>query len=124
MEKYVADKPQSGIRLSLLAMIEAGSGRKEDAVTEARRACEMEPYGQGSTQAPKVFSNQAVVYAWIGQPDLAFQTLNEAVNHPAGGDLIMQPTYGDFRLDPIWDALRDDPRFEALVQRLAPDQKR
>ena len=124
MEKFVSDRPTSGFRLGLLAMIDAGLGNKDAAVSEARRACEMTPYATNAQLAPEVYCDLAIVYAWTGQPDLAFKTLDEAVHHPAGEDLLYQPTYGDFRLNPVWDSLRSDPRFEALIQRLAPDKKR
>ena len=122
-EKAVADKPRSALRLSLLAMIDAGLGRKEDAVREARRACDMQPYTTHATYAPLLHCNLAVVYAWTDQRDLAIATLADAVEHPAGENLLMQPTYGDFKLNPLWDPLRTDPRFAALAERLAPAAK-
>ena len=118
--KDVADRPRSALRLSLLAVTDAGLGNREDAVREARRACDMQPYTTHATYAPLLHCNLAVVYAWTDQRDLAIATLTEAVGHPAGENLMMQPTYGDFRLNPLWDPLRSDPRFDALVQRLAP----
>ena len=120
MVKFVADRPTNSYRLSLLAMIDAGLGNKDVAVSEARRACEMAPYATDAQVAPAIHCGLAIVYAWTGQPDLALKTLDEAVHHPAGEDLLYQPTYGDFRLNPVWDSLRSDPRFEALVHRLAP----
>ena len=124
MAKYVADRPRNGYRRGLLAMIDAGLGDKDAAVAEARRACETAQYANSAQVASAIHCELAVVYALTGQRDLAFQTLDEALQHPASEWLIYQPTYGDLRLDPIWDSLRTDPRFEALVQRLAPDKKR
>ena len=72
---------------------------------------------------PIVASNLAVVYAWTGQPDLAFATLEEWVRRPAGTNLPAQPSYGDLRLNPLWDPQRDDLRFAALVARLAPSPR-
>jgi serine/threonine protein kinase/tetratricopeptide (TPR) repeat protein len=112
----------SNRKLSLLAMIDAGLGRREEAVEEARRA-----YDMASTvaiDAPVAACNLAIVYAWTGQSDLALAVLEEWITRPAGANQPNQPTYGDFRLNPAWDPLRNDPRFEKLVDRLAPSKPR
>jgi tetratricopeptide (TPR) repeat protein len=120
MEKRAFANPTEGLQLSVLAMIDAGLGRKEQAVLEARRAAELTTYKVNNFLAPTVSCHLAIVYAWNGQNDLAIAKLSELVKKPANGVGIAQPTYGDFRLNPLWDPLRNDPRFEALVQRLAP----
>jgi serine/threonine-protein kinase len=120
VEKAVSADATKGRPLSLLAMIEAGLGHKEEALREAQRACELEPFENSALDAPIVHCNLAVVYAWTGQPDLALTTLQPLVNRPAGIHMPAQPTYGDFQLNPLWDPLRSDPRFQALVKRLVP----
>jgi serine/threonine protein kinase/Flp pilus assembly protein TadD len=120
VEKAVLADASDGRALSLLAMIDAGLGRQEQAVQEAEHACDLVTFENSGPSAPIVRCNLAVVYAWNGQPDLAISTLEPLVNRPAGTNLPAQPTYGDFRRNPLWDPLRNDPRFEALVQRLAP----
>jgi serine/threonine protein kinase/Flp pilus assembly protein TadD len=118
VENAVLADPSNGRTLGLLAMIDAGLGRREDAVAEAMRA--REQMKSSATDAPIAACNLAVVYAWTGQPDLALTTLEPLVNRPAGRHMPAQPTYGDFQLNPLWDPLRSDPRFQALVKRLAP----
>ncbi|MFL6597127.1 MAG: protein kinase domain-containing protein [Chthoniobacterales bacterium] len=120
LEKRVVAAPTNGIELSLLAIADAGLGRSQQAVEEGRRACDLAPFEVNNFDAPTVRCNLAVVYAWMGQNDLAIAELSKLLNRPAMGTGIAQPTYGDFRLNPLWDPLRNDPRFEALVQRLAP----
>ncbi len=120
MEKSVANRPDSGLRLSYLAMIDAGLGRKEDAVREGLRACELSPYETDAIHAPAVQCDLAVVYAWTGQPDPALAELGKAVDRPAGDSYVLQPTYGDLKLNPVWEPIRSDPRFEACVRKLAP----
>ena len=56
----------------------------------------------------------AVIYAWTGEKDLAFEQLTVAAKLP--GFL----SYGELRLHPYWDSLRGDPRFEKIVASLAP----
>jgi len=106
--------------LSLLAMIDAGLGRQEQAVQEAEHACELVTFENQAMSAPIVRCNLAVVYAWNGQPDLALSTLDQLGDKPAGSNLPAQPTYGDFRCNPVWDPLRNDPRFAEIMKRLAP----
>jgi tetratricopeptide (TPR) repeat protein len=112
----------SARKLGLLAMIDAGLGHREEAVREARRACDLS--SNVALDAPIAACNLAVVYAWTEQSDLALAVLAEWITRPAGANEPDQPTYGDFRLNPVWDPLRDDPRFEKLVDRLAPSKPR
>jgi hypothetical protein len=124
VEKTVLADASDGRALSLLAMIDAGLERKEQAVQEAEHACELETFEKSGPSAPIVRCNLAVVYAWNGQIDLAISALHQLTNRPAGTNLPAQPTYGDFRRNPLWDPLRNDPRFTAVMQRLAPAASR
>jgi len=58
--------------------------------------------------------NLALIYAWTGEKDPAFEQLSMAAKIP--GFL----SYGELRLHPDWDPLRGDPRFEKIVASLAP----
>src|SRR6266481_2451925 len=120
VEKAVLADASDGRALSLLAMIDAGLGRQEQAVQEAEHACDLEPFENLGQNAPIVRCNLAVVYAWNGQLDPAISALDQLTNRPAGSNLPAQPTYGDFRRNPLWDPLRNDPRFTAIMKRLAP----
>jgi serine/threonine protein kinase/tetratricopeptide (TPR) repeat protein len=135
VEQRVLADPSIGLDLSVLAIIDAALGRKELAVQEGRKACDLDSTKTSNFLSPAIHSNLAVVYAWTSQNDQAIAELNALLsggeksasvvpggNRPAptAVDAIAQPTYGDFRLNPLWDPLRKDPRFEALVQRLAP----
>ena len=121
MEENVTRNPTRGVPLSYLAIIDAGLGRSEQALEEAKRACEMSPFDRNNLDAMIARCNMAVVYAWTGHNDLAVAELKPLVERPAGGnDVVVVPSYGDFRVNPLWDPLRSDPNFDALVQRLAP----
>jgi Flp pilus assembly protein TadD len=119
-EKAVLADVSDGRALSLLAMIDAGLGRQEQAVQEAERACDLATFESSGVQAPIVRCNLAVVYAWNGQVDLAISALDSLVTRPAGSNLPAQPTYGDFELNPLWDPIRNDPRFNEIMKRLTP----
>src|SRR5438067_7433995 len=113
-QQLVQARPDSGGRLSGLGLIDAGLGRKEDAIREGRQAVELTPIAQDSLQGPEVVTNLAAIYAWVGERDLAIEQLEIAAKIPNGVH------YGDLRLDPTWDPLRGDPRFEKIVASLAP----
>jgi len=119
VEKATLVNPGEGRPLGLLAMIDAGLEQGEQAVAEARRAVELEPFEKSSLNAPVVRCNLAVVYAWTGQPDLAIAELDKLVDKAAGNNIPSQPTYGDFKLNPLWDPLRSHPGFAGLMQKFA-----
>jgi hypothetical protein len=74
------------------------------------------PIAKDSLDGPALVSKLAVIYAWIGERDLAIEQLAIVAKIPCG------PTYGMLRLDPTWDSLRGDPRFEKVVASLAPKE--
>ena len=49
--KMVEQEPNSAAPLSLLGMIDAGLGRKEDALRAGRRACELLPISKDASMA-------------------------------------------------------------------------
>jgi TolB-like protein/Flp pilus assembly protein TadD len=124
MEKRARSSPSEGVPLSILAIIDAGLGRKDEALQEAKRACELTSFQTNNFDATTVRCNLAVVYAWTGENDLAIAELSKLIERPAASHVICQPTYGDFRLNPFWDPLRTDPRFTALVAKLAASASR
>jgi TolB-like protein/predicted Ser/Thr protein kinase len=113
-EEAVRARPYKAPLLCGLALIDAGLGRKEEALREARRALELTPVAKDSLDGPIVLTYFAQICAWTGERDLAIAQLEIAAKLPAG------PDYGDLRLNPMWDSLRGDPRFEKIVASLAP----
>jgi serine/threonine protein kinase/tetratricopeptide (TPR) repeat protein len=100
--------------LSNLAFVDALLGHKQLAIQEAKHASEMEPISKDAIEGPGLLENLAVVYAWSGELDLAFETLSHLRGTPFG------LFYGDLKLDPDWEPLRQDPRYSKLLAEIAP----
>ena len=113
-EAKVRAQPNIAPALSMLGVIDAGLGRKEEALREGRRAVELIPLAKDWTEGRAPVSNLALIYAWTGERDLAIEQLEIVAKMPTG------PSYGQLRLSPLWDPLRGDPRFEKIVDSLAP----
>jgi len=113
-EKAVQAQPNYGPAVCLLGLIDAGLGRKEEALREGRRAVELLPVEKDSLNGAALLKYLAITAAWVGEKDLACEGLATAIRYP--GCL----SYGHLKLLPFWDPLRGDPRFERLVASLAP----
>jgi len=109
MANLVGQNADYAEALSVLAMIDAALGRKEDATTEGRRAAEL-ALAKDALTAAEILRNLAITYAWAGEKDLALKQLEEVVKMPG------PVSYGQLRLHPWWDPLRDDPRFETIME--------
>ena len=113
-ERKVQAQPDYGPAWCVLGVIDAALGRKEDALREGRRAVELLPVEKDSINGANMIHYLAMIAAWVGEKDLAFEQLACSARTPAG------VTYGELKLDPFWDPLRGDPRFEKIVASLAP----
>jgi serine/threonine protein kinase/Tfp pilus assembly protein PilF len=115
-EKAVQAQPDYGPPLCMLALIDAGLGRKEEALREARRSVELLPVEKDAINGPIIVAYLAVVAGWIGDKDLACEQLSVAITRPSS------LSYGKLKLLPFWDPLCGDPRFEKIVASLAPKE--
>src|SRR6266404_4441863 len=113
-EKIVQAQPNYGPALCVLGLIDAGLGRKEDALREVRRAVELLPPEKDSINGLHMIEYFAMAAAWVGEKDLACEQLAIVTRVP--GSL----SYGQLKLLPYWDPLRGDTRFEKIVASLAP----
>jgi len=77
---------------------------------EGRRAVELLPVTKDAFTGAGMLGDLAVIYAWVGEKDLAFKQLEEVLRIPS------EVSYGQLRLHPYWDPLRGDPRFEKLLE--------
>ena len=113
-EKIVEAQPNDGLALCVLGLIDAGLGRKEEALREGRRASELLPVEKDAINGPIIVKYLAIIAAWVGDKDLACEQLSIVVTRPT------YLSYGELKLLPFWDPLRGDPRFEKIVASLAP----
>jgi hypothetical protein len=113
-EKIVQAQPEYGPALCVLGLIDAGLGRKDEALREGRRAVELLPVEKDAINGPLMGVYLAMIAAWVGEKDLACEQLGIVIRPPSS------VSYGQLKLLPFWDPLRGDPRFEEIVASLAP----
>jgi len=118
-EKIAQAQPDYGPALCVLAMIDAGLGRKDLALEEGRRAIALTPMEKDVGNGSRVIQYFAITAAWAGDKELALQQLETGLRAPVASILL---SYGALKLLPFWDPLRGDPRFEKIVASLAPKQ--
>jgi tetratricopeptide (TPR) repeat protein len=114
LNSRVLEAPQDASLFSNLAVLDGLLNRKEAAISEAKRAANLLPISKDAVDGPSILKNLAVVYAWTGDLDLAFETLGSLTKIPYG------IFYGDLKRDPRWEPLRQDPRYNKLLAELAP----
>jgi TolB-like protein/Tfp pilus assembly protein PilF len=113
-EKLVQQQPNWAPALCILGLIDAGLGRKEEALQEGRRAVDLLPVSKDSINGAHMIEYYAMIAAWVGEKNLACEQLSKAIQLPG------TVSYGQLKLMPYWDPLRGDPRFEKIVASLAP----
>src|SRR5882762_467923 len=110
METVLQKQPDYAEAMSVIGMIDAALGRKDDALREGRRAVELLPVTKDVMTGSELLRNLALIYAWTGEKELALNQIAAALQGPG------HITYGQLRLHPWWDAIREDPRFDKLVE--------
>jgi serine/threonine-protein kinase len=113
-QKLIRSHPDDAGALCVLGLIDAGLGRKEEALQQGRRAVEFLPMEKDANDGKRMVMGFARIGAWVGNKDLACQQLAIAVRPPS------PLSYGDLKLMPWWDPLRGDQCFEKIVASLAP----
>src|SRR5262249_21529727 len=109
-EKIIQAQPNDSRALCLLGLIDAGLRRKEEALREGRHAVELLPVEKDAMVGVALVEHLAIIAAWVGDKDLAFEQLDSIIRRPSF------VTYGELKLMPFWDPLRGDPRFEKIVE--------
>jgi TolB-like protein/Tfp pilus assembly protein PilF len=113
-EKIIQAQPNYGPALCVLGLIDAGLGRKEEALREGWRAVELLPVKKDAVGGAEIVKYLAIIAAWVDDKDLACEQLASVTRQPS------PISYGQLKLLPFWDPLRGDSRFERIVASLAP----
>ena len=109
-EKIVRAQPNYALAVCALGLIDAALGRKDQALREGRRAVELLPSEKDALDGSAMVKYLAMIAAWVGDKELAFEQLATAIRLPTG------LSYGQLKLLPVWDPLRGDRRFEKLTE--------
>jgi serine/threonine protein kinase/Tfp pilus assembly protein PilF len=113
-QKIIGAEPNYGPALCVLGLIDAGLGRKEEALREGRRAVELLPVKKDAVGGAEIVKYLAAIAACVNDKDFACEQLAIVADRPS------PISYGQLKLLPFWDPLRSDPRFEKIVASLAP----
>lgn len=114
VEKTVREQSDYGPSFTVLGLIDAALGRKEEALREGLHAVELLPITKDSIDGAEVMKYLGVIYAWCGEKDRAIQQITATLQIPS------TLSYGNLKLHPYWDPLRDEPRFKKIVADLVP----
>jgi TolB-like protein/Tfp pilus assembly protein PilF len=117
IEAQLAKQPDDPLLLATLGLIDAGLGRKEEALREGRRAVELRPLTEDALDGATVLLSLATIHAWLGDVKSSLDQLEFLVRIPNG------LSFGQLKYDPVWDAVRGDPRFAPILKQLQPRAK-
>src|SRR3989440_292690 len=119
-ENAVKVAPLSAIRHANLGWLYAFMGRKEDAIREGRRAVELKPESKDAVDGVIANCYLALIYARVGEKDLAFPLLERLLKTPGAVDSVdYSVTINDLKHRWEWDPIRSDPRFHKLLEQRA-----
>src|SRR5207247_9159012 len=79
-EKIVQAQPDYAPPLCVLGVIDAALGRKQEALSECRRAIELLPVQKDAFNGPLMIQWFAISAAWVGEKDLALEQLSTAAH--------------------------------------------
>ena len=119
-ENAVKEAPLSAMRHANLGWFYAFMGRKEDAMREGRRAVELKPESKDAVDGVIANCYLALIYARVGEKDLAFALLDRLIKTPGAVDSVdYSVTINDLKHRWEWDPIRSDPRFQKLLEQPA-----
>ena len=108
-QRALVEAPGDASRHALMGLIEAGLGRKEEAVRSGERAVELLPETVDAFDGPILVISLARIYTFVGEHEMAISRLEHSLSTPAG------VTVNELKFDPTWDALRQHPQFQKLI---------
>jgi hypothetical protein len=70
LSQTVQKSPGDADLLSKLSVVNALLGKKQDAITEGKRAAKILHFSRDAVNGPEIVKNLVVVYAWTGELEL------------------------------------------------------
>jgi hypothetical protein len=107
-------QPDSLRSQMVLAIIDSSLGRHDEAVREAKAACDRLPMEKDAVAGADLQIELACIEARAGKIDDAIGRLEMLARVPSPLD------FGFLTLFQDWDSLRGDSRFQAIVEQFAP----
>jgi tetratricopeptide (TPR) repeat protein len=115
-EKVAREAPQSAESHANLGLCYAFMGRREEAMREGRHATELKPEAKDATDGVLMSCYLALIYARLGEKDLAFPLIERLLQTPGAVDSVCYSiTVNDLKFRWEWDPLRSDPAFQKLI---------
>jgi serine/threonine-protein kinase len=115
-EVAVRESSRTADRHSILGLVYAFMGDKEDAVREGRRAVELMPESKDAFDGAIVSCFLALIYARVGETDQALTLIERLIKTPGAVDSAgYSMTVNDLKHRWEWDPIRNDPRFQKLM---------
>jgi len=110
LARKIDEQPQDARLHSALGIVDAGLGRREEALRESRLGVQLTPVESDAIGGIQRRLELAQTYALLGDGRAASGELAYLLSHPA---LLSVPW---LRLDPAWDPIRNDPSFQQLLR--------
>ena len=105
-EKAASDSPQSAESHANLGLCYAFMGRREEAIREGRRATELKPEAKDATDGVLMSCYLALIYARLGEKDLAFPLIERLLKTPGAVDSVCYSiTVNDLKFRWEWDPI-------------------
>jgi serine/threonine protein kinase/tetratricopeptide (TPR) repeat protein len=108
-ERQAQTAPHNIDIYSILGLVYAGLGMKEQAIQTGIKAVELEPIYKNAYWAPERHKYLSYIYSMVGEYDKALDEIELILSIP------YYFTTWDLKLSPYWDPMRDHPRFQELI---------
>ena len=111
LEGELEKQPDDYRLRSILGLLYASLGRKEEAIAFGQRGMELMPMTKDAVIGVDRVEDMAGIYALVGEPDLALDKIEYLLGRPCSFTVAI------VRLDPTYDSLRDHPRYAEILAR-------
>jgi serine/threonine-protein kinase len=115
LEGRIKASPDNADLHANMALVLAGLGERDAALSEARRAIDLKPVGKYPGEGIAQIFSMAAVQSRVGNVGAAIKLLDQLLQMPAG-EYVSVPL---LKIDPTWDPVRHDLRFQALLKKYA-----